>query len=219
MPQTPIPKHDLIDPGIVAIPGPEEAETDKLVNKELSISEALPGLMRGQGTAILIDSNNLYRRAKSEGFQIDYVKLKNIFASRCDLRHCSIFSAVNPEDHRAQDWISFLTAHGIIPITKPVRRMVDDNDTPYYKGNMDVDLVIEAMSLSEGFAHVVIGSCDGDFVPLINALRKGRYRTVSVMGISNHLGKGMSEDLAKSGDHFYDLWKIKDYITVESNRR
>lgn len=193
---------------------PKEIISDTSLLDELEINEAFPGLIRGQGTAVLIDVNNLYRRSKAEGFVIDYTKLKSIIGSRCDLRYFAVVSAVDVENPAMHPWIEKLRAAGIIPITKPVKRYVDDvTDNWVYKGNMDVELTISALTLSEGFAHVIIGTCDGDFIPLIKHLRTGNFRTVSVLGISNNKRKGMNEELIRCADNFYDLLMIEKHVS------
>lgn len=210
----------IVDIDISKLEIPKDIIPDTSLLDELEINEVFPGLIRGQGTAVLIDVNNLYRRSKAEGFTIDYPKLKSIISSRCDLRCFAVVSAVDVEDPAMHPWIEKLRAAGITPITKPVRRYLDDLTGEWvYKGNMDVELTIEALTLSEGFAHVIIGSCDGDFIPLIKHLREGRFRTISVLGISNYKRKGMNEELIRCADNFYDLRLIEKHISTLGNER
>lgn len=216
MPNTEIRKIEESPPmiDISKLDIPKDIIEDTSLMEELEINEVFPGLVRGQPTAVLIDYNNLYRRSRAEGFVIDCPKLKSILANRCDLRYFAVVSAVDIEDPAMRPWIEDLRAANITPITKPVRRYVDDFTNEWvFKGNMDVELTIEALSLSEGFTHVIIGSCDGDFIPLIERLRKGRLRTVSVMGVSNFRRKGMNQDLIRCASNFYDLRLISKYIS------
>ena len=46
----------------------------------------LSSLMKNEKTALLVDNNNIYHATRSMGFQIDYVKLRMILESRCNLR-------------------------------------------------------------------------------------------------------------------------------------
>jgi uncharacterized LabA/DUF88 family protein len=117
-------------------------------------------------------------------------------------------------------WIEKLRGAGITPITKPVKRYLDDLTGEWiFKGNMDVELTIAALTLSDGFAHVVIGSCDGDFIPLIKHLRNGNFRTISVLGVSNFLRKGMNEELIRYADNFYDLRIVQKHISAVPGER
>jgi len=205
----------IVDIDISKLPIPKDIISDTSLIDELEINEAFPGLIRGQATAVLIDVNNLYRRSKAEGFTIDYTRIKNIIGSRCDLRYFAVVSAVDIEDPAMHPWIEKLRGAGITPITKPVKRYLDDLTGDWvFKGNMDVELTIAALTLSDGFAHVIIGSCDGDFIPLIKHLRNGNFRTISVLGVSNFKRKGMNEDLIRYADNFYDLRIVEKHISA-----
>ena len=213
------PMGPILDIDMSKLPIPKDLERDTGLQDELAINEVFSGLVRGQATAVLIDVNNLYRRSMAEGFSLEYTKIKDIIAARCDLRYFAVVTAIDVGNPAMHPWIDSLRQAGITCITKPVRPYYDEfSNESVYKGNMDVELTIDAMSLSDGFAHVIIGSCDGDFIPLIKRLREGRFRTVSVMGVSNHLRKGMSQDLIKCADNFYDLRLIAKHVSPSVDR-
>lgn len=189
-----------------------------MVGPELTINEALPGLVRGEPTALLLDVNNLFRVARKNDFRIDYVRLKSIFENRCDLRYCSAFSAVDRDDTGAVNWANYLADKGYTLVTKDLKRWYNDTGQLISKGNMDIEIAVAAMSLSPAFSHIVIGTCDGDFIPLIEKLREGSFRKVSVLGLRNKDWSGMSKSLVKSADNFYDLLDIKDYVSYKNSK-
>jgi len=189
-----------------------------LVGNELVINEALPELVKGEATALLLDVNNLFKRAKENGFRIDYTELKAIFDNRCDLRYCGAFSAIDPNNKDSVDWVSYMTDKGYKVITKDLKRYTNSQGRVITKGNMDIEITIAALSLSESFSHIVIGTCDGDFVPLIDKLREGHFRKVSILGMRNSNWTGMSESLIRSADNFYDMMSIKDFISYHGSR-
>jgi uncharacterized LabA/DUF88 family protein len=184
----------------------------EMITSTLDISKALPNLKLGEGTALLLDVNNLFKRARASGFAIDYANLKYIFEKRCDLRYCAAFSAIDRSDPKANGWESYMKDKGYTVVSKDLKRYTNDKNVQVTKGNMDVELTCAAMRLSEGFAHVIIGTCDGDFVPLIQELKKGHYRKVSVLGITSPDWTGMSDTLVRAADNFYDMTAIKDHI-------
>ncbi len=204
-----------LDPSILAPP----IDVTQLIGSELVINEALPGLIKGEATALLLDVNNLFKRSQADGFRIDYVRLQHIFQHRCDLRYCGAFSAVDKNDNKALNWVKWMTDKGYQVITKDLKRYKDAHGRTITKGNMDIDMTIAAMDLSEGFGHIILGSCDGDFEPLISRLKRGHHRKVSVLGLRTSNGKGMSESLVEAADHFYDLSTIKDYISYRGTNR
>lgn len=208
---------------IPTVPSLEEAaDMTLLVGAELSINNAFPGLKKNEPTALLLDINNLYRRAGQHGFRVDYGKLKNIFEQRCDLRYAAAFSAIDPTDVSSDRWIKFMRKADYSLHIKDLKRYTDSEGEPVTKGNMDLELAFDALNLSPAFSHIVIGTCDGDFVPLIEELRKGKFRRVSVLGLRGREWAGMSRDLvtaAKEADgHFYDLTQIQEYIRYQGNR-
>lgn len=200
----------------------EQIDASMVVNRELIISDLLPGLVRGEATALLLDINNLFKRSRANNFRIDYSKLYSIFANRCDLRYCEAFSAVNPDDPNSQNWVTFMESQGYTLNTKNIYRYDTKSDSPdevrtITKGNMDVEMTISAMTLNSAFAHVIIATCDGDFSPLIKELKKDKFRKVSVLGIKDEDGSGMSAKLIRESDNFYDMSKLKEFLSYNKS--
>lgn len=194
------------------------AEKTRPLEIALRINEALPGLVRHEPTALLLDINNLYRRSKDNGFSIDYDKLKNVFEQRCDLRYCAAFSAVDRNNPQSTKWVEYMQNKGYSLVIKDLKRYTNARGDTVSKGNMDIEITIAALELSAAFAHVIIGTCDGDFVPLVDKLREGNFRKVSVLGITNANWTGMSDTLVRSADHFYDLAAIREHIEYTRDR-
>lgn len=191
----------------------------QMMSSALIINDAFPNLNKHEGTALILDINNLYRRAADNNWTIDYSKLRNILMSRCDLRHFSAFSAIDRSDPGGQRWVSYMQRNGYFVSTKSLKRYTSRTSGELVaKGNMDIEITIAALSLSEAFAHVIIGTCDGDFVPLVEKLKEGHFRRVSVLGITNDNRTGMSDELVKTADNFYDLTQIKEFVSYRERR-
>jgi uncharacterized LabA/DUF88 family protein len=189
------------------------------LQEELFVNEQLPGLNLKEATALILDVNNLYKAARYHGFRIDYTKLRAMFDNRCNLRHCTAIGATNQNDPLSMDWVAYMKSAGYVLITKDLRIHTLMDGTTREKGNMDVEITIDAMGLSPAFTHIVLGTCDSDFIPLIKSLKNGKQRTVSVLGVSNNSQVSvMSSDLVKEADNFYDLSKLIDYISFEGSR-
>ena len=65
-------------------------------------------------------------------------------------------------------------------VTKPAKEFTDSMGRRKVKGNMDIELAVDAMELAPYLDHAVIFSGDGDFRPLIEALQRKGVR-VSVV--------------------------------------
>jgi uncharacterized LabA/DUF88 family protein len=185
-------------------------QIQRVIPEELRISEAFPGLNLHEPTALLLDINNLYKTTQYNGFRIDFGRLKSIFEQRCDLRYCAAFSATDPTTKSAQ-WVSYMENRGYDVITKPVKTFTNGSKVTV-KGNMDIELACEALTLSPAFTHVIIGTCDGDFIPLVKKLQEGHIRHVSVLGTTNEKNTNIDRNLIRQADFFYDLTKIQDII-------
>jgi uncharacterized LabA/DUF88 family protein len=86
------------------------------------------------------------------------------------------------------------------------------------KGNMDIELAIDAMEQSETVDHLVIFSGDGDFTNLVEALqRKGRK--VSVISTMSTQPPMIADDLRRQADHFIDLLSLKAEIGRDPSER
>ena len=182
------------------------------------LDECLPGVTLGENTVVLLDNNNIYRATKNIGLRMDYLKLKRIFEERCNLRSMVIFSALDRDDPQSLDWAKWVRKRGFGLVTKDLKRYRNRKGVIEAKGNLDVELTLAAMTLSDQIDHVIIGSRDGDFVPLVRELKKGHHRKVSILGSSgptesdDDAPTGMSSDLIEEADNFYDLVSLKPFL-------
>ncbi len=99
-------------------------------------------------------------------------------------------------------------------VTKPIREFTDTLGRRRIKGNMDIDLAIDAIELAKTADHLVIFSGDGNFTSLVAALqRKGcRVTVVSTMATRPPM---ISGELRREADHFIDLAKLRGEIAWE----
>jgi len=204
-----------IDP-IAVIHTTSPRKTSLSISSELEINEELTGLLVNEPTALLIDINNFYRRAKDNGFKIDYLALKSIFESRCNLRYIGAFTAVDRQDPESIEWVNQMIDFGYDVVTKDLKRYSTPSGVST-KGNMDVEIAVAAaLNVPSTYKHIILGTCDGDFVALVKTLReKDPERKVSVLGVKNVPYRGMSEDLVKAATHFYDIAAFLDHVTFK----
>ncbi|MDE3800166.1 NYN domain-containing protein [Sinorhizobium meliloti] len=109
------------------------------------------------------------------------------------------------------DWLDY---NGYQMVTKPVREFTDTLGRRRIKGNMDIELAIDAIELAKTADHLVIFSGDGNFTSLVAALqRKGcRVTVVSTMATRPPM---ISGELRREADHFIDLAKLRGEIARE----
>jgi len=162
---------------------------------------------------LLIDGANLYAASKALGFDIDYSKLLEYFQASGYLLRAYYYTALveDQEYSSIRPLIDWLDYNGYRVITKAAKEFTDASGRRKIKGNMDIELTIDAMELSESVDHFVIFSGDGDFRSLVEALqRKGRK--VSVVSTLKTTPVMMSDDLRRQADHFIDLFRLRKQV-------
>ncbi|WEX73868.1 NYN domain-containing protein [Sinorhizobium numidicum] len=170
--------------------------------------------------ALFIDGANLYAASKSLGFDIDYRKLLNAFQKRGYLLRAYYYTALieDQEFSSIRPLIDWLDYNGYQVVTKPAREFTDSLGRRKIKGNMDIELAIDAMEQSETVDHLVIFSGDGNFTTLVGALqRKGRK--VSVVSTMSTQPPMIADDLRRQADHFIDLVALRGEISREHSER
>ena len=122
--------------------------------------------------ALFIDGANLYAASKSLGFDIDYRKLLKAFQKRGYLLRAYYYTALieDQEYSSIRPLIDWLDYNGYKVVTKPAKEFTDSMGRRKIKGNMDIELAIDAMEHSETLDHLVLFSGDGDYTTLEEAL-------------------------------------------------
>jgi len=170
--------------------------------------------------ALFIDGANLYAASKTLGFDIDYRKLLKAFQKRGYLLRAYYYTALveDQEYSSIRPLIDWLDYNGYKVVTKAAKEFTDSSGRRKIKGNMDIELAIDAMELIPTVDHFVIFSGDGDFRSLVEALqRKGRK--VSVVSTLSTQPPMISDDLRRQSDHFIDLISLKAEIGRDPSER
>jgi uncharacterized LabA/DUF88 family protein len=163
--------------------------------------------------ALFIDGANLYATSKALGFDIDYRKMLGHFSKKGYLLRAYYYTALieDQEYSSIRPLIDWLDYNGFKVVTKAAREFTDSMGRRKIKGNMDIELVIDALQLSDTVDHFVLFSGDGDFKSLVDALqRKGRK--VSVISTVSSQPPMISDELRRAADHFIDLVSLKNDI-------
>jgi uncharacterized LabA/DUF88 family protein len=155
--------------------------------------------------ALFIDGANLYATAKSLGFDIDYKRLLREFQSRGDLLRAFYYTAVieDQEFSSIRPLIDWLDYNGYTVVTKPTKEFVDQTGRRKIKGNMDIELAVDAMELAGHIDHMVLFSGDGDFRSLVEAVQRRGVR-VSVVSTTSTQPPMIADELRRQADQFVD---------------
>lgn len=163
--------------------------------------------------ALFIDGSNLYAAAKALGFDIDYKLLRQEFMRRGKLLRAFYYTALleNDEYSPIRPLVDWLRYNGFSMVTKPAKEYSDSQGRRKVKGNMDIELAVNAMELAPRVDHIVIFSGDGDFRPLIESLQRQGVR-VSVVSTIRSQPPMIADELRRQADNFIELDELRDVI-------
>src|SRR3978361_663413 len=156
--------------------------------------------------ALFIDGANLYATAKTLGFDIDYKRLLKEFQSRGTLVRAFYYTAIieDQEYSSIRPLIDWLDYNGYTVVTKATKEFIDASSRRKVKGNMDIELAVDAMELAEHVDQIVLFSGDGDFRSLVEALQRRGVR-VSVVSTVQTQPPMVADELRRQADEFIEL--------------
>jgi len=137
---------------------------------------------RTEKIALFIDGANLYATAKALGFDIDYKRLLREFHTRGYLLRAFYYTAIieDQEYSSIRPLIDWLDYNGYAVVTKATKEFVDQAGRRKVKGNMDIELAVDAMEIAGSIDHMVLFSGDGDFRCLVEAVQRRGVRVTVV---------------------------------------
>ncbi len=182
---------------------------------------------KSERVALFIDGANLYATSKALGFDIDYKRMLTFFRKRAQLIRASYYTAVIEDQEYSSirplvDWLDY---NGYSMVTKPAKEFTDASGRRKVKGNMDIELAVDAMRLGKSLDHVVLFSGDGDFRYVVEAMQQDGKR-VSVISTLQTQPAMVADELRRQADQFIDIADLEDEIcrsggpqNAQSNRK
>lgn len=163
-----------------------------------------------------IDGANIHATARALRFDVDYSKLlksRNLFGRNQKLVCAYYYTAVLPDSeiNPLRPLVDFLSHNGYRVRTKPVREFTDPHGRKIIKGNMDMELALDAMIQAEFLDHIVLFTGDGDFVRLVDEVQRKNCR-VTVVSTIKVQPPMIADVLRKQADAFLDLYDLRDVL-------
>jgi uncharacterized LabA/DUF88 family protein len=158
-------------------------------------------------TAIFIDGANNHHACKTIGLTLDFSRLIPFFNRDKSLMRAFYYTAILP-DREGQDTLrpltDFLSYNGYKVVTKMAKTFNDPmTGLTKVKGNMDMEMAVDALLMADHVDHVILFTGDGDFCYLVHALQQ---KGVVVTVVSTLAGKSMiADELRRACDFFIDL--------------
>jgi uncharacterized LabA/DUF88 family protein len=163
--------------------------------------------------ALFIDGANLYAAARALGFDVDYKSLLQHFSEKGRLLRAFYYTALIEDQEYSPlrplvDWLDY---NGYTLVTKPTKEFTDSMGRRKIKGNMDIELAIDVMEMSEHVDHIVLFSGDGDFRCLVEAAQR-RGARVTVVSTFRSSPPMVADELRRQADNFIDLQDLAPVI-------
>lgn len=160
-----------------------------------------------QDTAVFIDAANLFYAQKTLGIEIDYRKLYQFLHRYKRLVTIRIYLAYDHQSKKEQQFINSLKKIGYVVICKKLKVIRKDDETVVKKGNLDIELALDAFELCNKYRTIILFSGDSDFETLLKRLKKRGKRCI-VFSVRGHI----SRELSYISNKYFELDLIKEKI-------
>ncbi|OUR75677.1 NYN domain-containing protein [Alphaproteobacteria bacterium 46_93_T64] len=170
--------------------------------------------------ALFIDGSNLYASARALNVEIDYKKLLAEFSSKGRIVRAFYYTALIEDQEYSPirplvDWLDY---NGFTMVTKPAKEFTDAAGRRKVKGNMDIELAIDMLELSEHIDHAVLFSGDGDFRRLVEAVQRRGVRVTVVSSVKTNPPM-IADELRRQADFFIDLKNMNTVVSRANSQR
>jgi len=184
------------------------------------IAESIAEMSSSNRIALFIDGPNIHATARALGFEIDFKRLLAEFQSRGTLVRAFYYTAtIEDQEYSAvRPLIDWLDYNGYTVVTKATKEFVDASGRRKIKGNMDIELAVDAMELAEHIDQLVLLSGDGNFRSLVAAVQRRGVRVTVVSTIATQPPM-VADDLRRQADDFIDLRELQAMISRDLSER
>ena len=154
---------------------------------------------KSQRVGVFVDVSNMYHCARHlYGSFVNFGQvLKDVVAGRQLIRAIAYVVSADVEQEKA--FFEALAKAGFEVKEKELQVFADGTK----KGDWDVGISIDAITLADRLDAVVLVTGDGDFVPLVEFLKHNKGSRVEVVAF----GRSCSGRLIEEADEFLDLDK------------
>ncbi|MEK7070025.1 MAG: NYN domain-containing protein [Patescibacteria group bacterium] len=169
---------------------------------------------------VFIDASNLWQAQKSKGKMFDYEKLKAFLKNKFSSPEIKIFyytayPAEGTRDYSLDGKHKFFTylkkGLGFVVRKKELKRIEvyndESGDLVQEKGNMDVEMTIDAIHNMKKYDTSLFFTGDSDFLALLTYLKNGGKK-VYIFSSKNNI----SQELRTGGDGYFDVLNLQDDI-------
>lgn len=175
-------------------------------------------LYKSERLVLFIDGANLSAACNALDLKIDFQRLSDFFANRGQLLRQYYYTAVIDREPGEQDnlrpLLDWLSYNGYHLVSKMAKRYTDQYGVTTTKGNMDIEIAVDAMEIAASgkMDHAVFLTGDGDFRRLFESLQRQGLRVTVLSTIESKPSSIIADELRRQADQFIDMQTIREHI-------
>lgn len=157
--------------------------------------------------AVFIDAANVIYSQRTLKWQIDFKKLMDYFKNNYQLDNVYFYFAYVKDDKKQQGFFGKLKQWGYKIRTKEVKLIRQADGNILKKGNLDVELTIDAVEDLKFYSTAILMSGDSDFHALVRYLQN-RDKKVVVISSKGHV----SYELLKAANKYINFNTLREFV-------
>lgn len=156
--------------------------------------------------AVFIDAANIFYSQRTLKWHIDYEKLAVYLKNTLDITGIFYYTGLVGSLEKQQSFLKKLISLGYRVTSKEVKFIKIPGSVDIPKGNLDVELALDAYQMRDGFDTIILFSGDSDFAYLLDMLKR-ESKNIIVVSMRGHISRELLER-AK----YIDLPKLRSVI-------
>lgn len=178
------------------------------------------GIRPQDRVAVFVDGPNAYGAARSAGFDIDFKIFNTLIAGEGRLVRSYYYTPLSDTDefNFVKPLVDFLGYNGFTVKTKPLKEYTDADGRRRVKGNMNVEMAVDALGMADNVDQMIFFSGDGELAPLIEAVQRKGVR-VTVVSSKEGSTPMISDELRRQTDSFIDISALADKLRRDNGTR
>lgn len=155
--------------------------------------------------ALFIDGANMFATMTNLKMFVDWNKVLHYYRNRFDLVRAYYYTAIPEGEASIRPLVDHLDYNGYAIRTKPTKEFVEEGTGRIkIKGNMDMDMALDAIDISPFVSDIILFTGDGDFRILVERLQQRGVR-VHVFSTIRTNPPMIADELRRQADFFIDL--------------
>lgn len=155
--------------------------------------------------AVFIDAANILYSQKTMSFRIDYEKLKNYLSKEIETAGFYYYTGKVGKLEKQLKFIKRLESLGYKVLAKEVK-FIRDSGKEIPKGDLDVEIALDAYRFSDQYDALILCSGDSDFAYLVDLLKEKGKRIIT-LSTRGHISRELIERTK-----YIDLRKLREFI-------